>query len=217
MKKKHTHTHRLFLKAKSYKLKAASGFTVVETLVAIAVLLLAITAPLTLAERSLASAEAARREVSAFYLAQEAMEFVRNFKDGNAIQTGGGSNWLQGLSDCFDEPEEGDNENAGCGIDITESGERQIEECSEAENDDCRLYQNIDEGDEELYGLFGMRRSSNDWRITDYTRRVFIGEIDDGKEARVTAIVSWSEGIDPKSVRVDSKIFNWYRREKLSS
>jgi len=211
MKKKHTHTHRLFLKAKSYKLKAASGFTVVETLVAIAVLLLAITAPLTLAERSLASAEAARREVSAFYLAQEAMEFVRNFKDGNAIQTGGGSNWLQGLSDCFGEPEE-DNENEGFGIDITENGGHQIEECSEADNDDCRLYQNIDEGDEELYGLFGMRRSSNDWAITDFTRRVFIDEIDDGKEARVTAIVSWSEGIGPKSVRVDSNIFNWYRR-----
>jgi len=207
-------TVRLFLKAKSYKLKAA--FTVIETLVAIAVLLLAITTPLTLAERSLASAEATRRQISAIYLAQEAMEFIRNFKDGNAIQTGGGPNWLQGLSDCFGEPKEGSNANEGCGIDIIESSTRQIAECSEAENDDCRLYQNIDEGDEELYGLFGMQRSSNDWKITDFTRRVFVDKIESGQEtqmsARVTAIVSWSGGIGPKSVRVDSTIFNWYRR-----
>lgn len=192
---------------------STTGFTVVETLVAIAVLLLAISAPLTLAERSLASAEAARREVSAFYLAQEAMEFVRNHKDSNAIDSGG-RDWLKDLDECFDTPgeDEESNKENGCGIDLTESGSRQINECSEARNDDCTLYQNIDESDEDLYGVFGMERSSNDWQATDYTRRVFVDEISQDKEARVTAIVSWSEGIGPKSVRVTSTIFNWYRR-----
>lgn len=57
------------------------GFTLVETLVAIAILLVAISAPLLTAERAAAAAYAARDELTAAYLAQEGADYVRAMRD----------------------------------------------------------------------------------------------------------------------------------------
>src|SRR5688572_14888059 len=97
------HTHQKtspFLEAKSQKLKASQGFTFVETLVAIAILLMAIAAPLTLGSQGLAASRVARDQVIATYLAQEAIEYARNIRDGNTLA---GNPWLQGLEDCIDD------------------------------------------------------------------------------------------------------------------
>src|SRR3989344_8900563 len=109
---KNNNQSQFFLKAISYQLSVSSGFTMVETLVAVAVLMLAITAPLTMAEKSLATAEAARQDITAFYLAQEAFEFVKNVRDTNVISEVLGG-WLAGLEEC--------RLSNGCGIDPTNS------------------------------------------------------------------------------------------------
>ena len=62
------------------------GFTLIETLVAIAVLSLAITGPMVIAQKGIGSAIYARDEVTAFYLAQEAIEYIRNVRDTNRIK-----------------------------------------------------------------------------------------------------------------------------------
>lgn len=61
------------------------GFTLMETLIAIAVLSLAITGPMVIAQKGIGSAIYARDEVTAFYLAQEAVEYIRNIRDTNRI------------------------------------------------------------------------------------------------------------------------------------
>ena len=66
-------------------------------MVAISILSLAITGPLLIAQKGVASAIYARDQITAFYLAQEAVEYVRNVRDSNRIS---GSPWLQGLSVC---------------------------------------------------------------------------------------------------------------------
>lgn len=59
------------------------GFTLIETLVAIFILTLAITATMTAAQAGLQSSLYARDQITAYYLAEEAMEYVRNIRDTN--------------------------------------------------------------------------------------------------------------------------------------
>jgi prepilin-type N-terminal cleavage/methylation domain-containing protein len=75
------------------------GFTLVEAMVAISILSLAITGPLVIAQKGIASAIYARDQITAFYLAQEAVEYVRDVRDTNRITK---SAWLNGLSSCVD-------------------------------------------------------------------------------------------------------------------
>lgn len=79
--------------------RAHSGFTLIETFVAISILAFAIIAPLSLASRSLATARYARDQVVASNLAQDAIEFVRAKRDYNLIviaKTGTGD-WASGI------------------------------------------------------------------------------------------------------------------------
>ncbi len=61
------------------------GFTLIETLVAISLLALAIVAPMALTTQSLSSAYYARDQMTAFHLAQEAIESVRAARDANIL------------------------------------------------------------------------------------------------------------------------------------
>ncbi len=61
------------------------GFSMIETLVAITMLTLAVSAPLTLAGKSLIAANYAKDQVTAFNLAQEAIEVVRSLRDRQLI------------------------------------------------------------------------------------------------------------------------------------
>src|SRR3954462_4723522 len=61
------------------------GFTLLETMVAVTLLAVAIVAPMSLTVQSLTSAYYARDEVTAFYLAQEGVESVRDFRDNNIL------------------------------------------------------------------------------------------------------------------------------------
>jgi prepilin-type N-terminal cleavage/methylation domain-containing protein len=70
------------------------GFTLLETLVAIAILLMALLGPFTIAQQSLKSAYYARDQITAYYLAQEGVEFVRAVRDQNYLA---GSDWLTGI------------------------------------------------------------------------------------------------------------------------
>ncbi len=61
------------------------GFTLIETLVAISILVVAVTAPLSLASQSLFASLYAKDQVAAAYLAQEAIEVVRQKRDQNMM------------------------------------------------------------------------------------------------------------------------------------
>ncbi|MEK7063499.1 MAG: hypothetical protein AAB955_02290 [Patescibacteria group bacterium] len=77
--------------------KTLSAFTLLETLVAVAVLLMSLLGPFSIAQQSLKSAYYARDQVTAYYLAQEGLEFVRAIRDQNYLS---GSSWLTGISTC---------------------------------------------------------------------------------------------------------------------
>lgn len=58
-----------------------AGFTLIETLIAIAVLTLAVVGPLYTASRSIVAAQTANDQLTASYLAQEGIEYVRAMRD----------------------------------------------------------------------------------------------------------------------------------------
>ncbi len=67
--------------------KLVSGFTLIETLVAIAILTLAVVGPLYTADRALVSAQLANQQLTASYLAQEGVEYVRGLRDDAYLST----------------------------------------------------------------------------------------------------------------------------------
>jgi prepilin-type N-terminal cleavage/methylation domain-containing protein len=65
--------------------KNKKGFTLVETLVAISILMLAILGPLSIASTGLQNVYFARDQITAYYLAQEGIEYAREIRDDNYI------------------------------------------------------------------------------------------------------------------------------------
>src|SRR4051812_17046488 len=70
------------------------GFTLIETLIAILVLMLAIVGPLTIASKGLQTTLVSKDQETAFFLAQDAVEYVRWVRDTNKLS---GNGWLAGL------------------------------------------------------------------------------------------------------------------------
>lgn len=73
------------------------GFTIIETLVAIAILMISIAGPLTIAEKGYNAGILARDQVIAAYLAQDALEYIKNIKDNN-LMASPPRNWLMELT-----------------------------------------------------------------------------------------------------------------------
>src|SRR3989344_1991357 len=89
---------------------ASRGFSLIESLVAIAILILAVTGTLTIASKSISISGQARDQITAAYLAEEGMEFIRNTRDNNVLA---GASWVSGLSACIG--------GSGCTVDVSSS------------------------------------------------------------------------------------------------
>ena len=68
------------------KNKKQKGFTLIESLLAIAILMISVAAPMSLAYSGLIAAYLAEDQIVAYYLAQDAMEYVRNKRDYNKLE-----------------------------------------------------------------------------------------------------------------------------------
>ena len=75
---------------------SSSGFTLVETMVAIALIAVALTGPFTAVQIALRDSYIARDRLIAAELAQEAVEYIRSIRDNNYLQN---RSWLYGFSD----------------------------------------------------------------------------------------------------------------------
>ena len=82
---------------------AVKGFTLIETMVAVLLLSIAIAGPLTIASKGLSSALIAKDQIGAYYLGQDAIEYLRFKRDSNCLANGtpvGGcpsGTWLAGV------------------------------------------------------------------------------------------------------------------------
>jgi len=183
------------------------GFSLIETLIAIVILVSAIVGPLTLAQRSIRSAVYARDQITASFLAEEGVEFIRMYRDGNKL---GNKNWLNGFSDCFVTSDR------ICYVDATRSDNTRnyIQQCNERNG----LYGSVCpvisfKSDNGWYGY--PQRGESGWTDTRFVREIAITTIPRGnntndKEAKVEVTVKWKTGDLPnRSVVVRDYIYDW--------
>ena len=71
----------------------------IETLVAITILSAAVAGPMALSIKNIGAASVSKDQLVAFYLGQEAIEYVRNVRDTNILAEN--SDWLSGLTNCL--------------------------------------------------------------------------------------------------------------------
>ena len=76
------------------------GFSLLETTVAVAILVTAVLGPLSLASLSIKSSSQAKNNLIAANLAQEGMELMRNFRANNVFVFGN-SGWTAEMDSCF--------------------------------------------------------------------------------------------------------------------
>lgn len=163
------------------KLSSVRGFTLIETFVAISVLMTAVAGPLTIASKGLSSATIAKDQITAFYLGQDAVEFIRHRKDTNALR---GDPWLSGLEACI---------GSSCTAD---SKEDSLTSCGGT----CPRLRYNDQSGFFTYSL-GVE--------TNFTRDVLVTSVN-GHEAAVEASVSWTTvGGFTRSFTVKEHIFDW--------
>ncbi|HUO50130.1 MAG TPA: prepilin-type N-terminal cleavage/methylation domain-containing protein [Candidatus Paceibacterota bacterium] len=175
------------------------GFTLLETLVAIAVLMISIVAPMTLAAQSLNAAYYARNQITAYYLAQEAIEVVRSVRDANilTIANGGTANLFDGICPSLAQCTSG----YTFTIDSLVAPSQAIQACSGT----CPPLQT--NGTE--YGQNYSNQSG--WTPTIYTRTVTAKLVNaNPDELRISVKVTWQQGsFQTLSFTISENLYRW--------
>lgn len=165
------------------KKKKNTGFTLLETLVAISILLLSISAPLTIASRGLAASFVARDQITAFYLAQDAIEFIRNTRDNNFLSD---ANWLNGFSDLIGAPftvDTIDGDMTPCPLGV----------CQALNYNDSNGFYSYGSGDPSIF-----------------TRSVSIQTTDDNTDEIIVSVtISWSTKTFDRTFSVKENLLDW--------
>ena len=178
--------------------RITDGFTIVETLVAISVLMIAVAGPLVVASRGLFGADLARDQMIAAYLAQESMESFKNIRDNN-IYTSDASNWLSGLN-TYTYSNPGDIS----ALDGS-SNNPSIMSCTSGS---CRIYKETN----------GYGHVSSGATATIFSRRFYVHDppsrtasCSSSDECGVTVVVDWSEANVAYSIVLTSEITSTIR------
>ena len=190
-----------------------SGFSLVETLVAITILLIVIVGPLTLVTNSARSTDFANDQVMAFFLAQEGLELAQAFRDDLLIPTfdpsySGSNAWNTftdtsgsgALQECF---------GGGCGLDqdTDSSGTINLYDCR-SDSLNCRLYFNSVNNQRSAYTHVVAANSAS-----RYSRIVTMDETTTG-QVEVMSTVTWrSDGQrSTQQVQATTYLFDVYGR-----
>ena len=118
--------------------KHKKGFSIVETMVAITVLLIGVVAPMSLAADGVRAARLSQDQIVAFYLAQEGIELVKNKRDNNKISVTNQPQ-MAGMEDCLYDPLAGGSQRY-CYIDPIDMS---VSPCA---SDDCPALGRINDG-----------------------------------------------------------------------
>ncbi len=190
---------------KTHLSNPGSGFTLIETLVAVAVLTLAIIGPFTALQSAITASYAARDQLAATALAQEAIEYVRGVRDANFLHLigspGASRTWLDGLNgtsgpDCVTE--------SGATLRCTVSpfSATEVAQCALSGTGTCSPLNLSSSG---LY----TQDTGTPTRFTRYILMRPVSVSDSIEEIEVTAVVEFTSARKPYSVRIQTMLYNW--------
>jgi len=166
------------------KNKSQRGFTLIETFMAITILLIAMTGPLVLVTKGLSISKLAKGQITATYLAQEAVEYIRNVRDSNILNE---RDWLIGLDDCVVSGRK-------CKID---SPNQEVDLCST-------------EGCENLkYNAGSNLYEYSSGEISRFKREIEIIEVSSNKELEIIVDMFWVDGPSTRQFTVKERLLNW--------
>lgn len=177
------------------------GFTLIETMVAISILSMSILGTFTAVQSALQNSTFAKDQVTAFYLVQEVMEFMRNTRDSNNLYSIANPStphdWLYGISGPGDPCEFG----KVCRVDVPANGA--MTRCGDSFGTCPVITQDINP-DSTGSGLFGYGYA----RPTHFRREVQLQPIS-ATEIVVRVKISWSSGVFNKNFQVEQTLMNW--------
>lgn len=168
------------------------GFTLIETLVAIGILVLAVTGAFSAAQMGITTSTYSKNQVIAFYLAQDGVEYIRNIRDNNGLQ---GQPWLTGISSNSSDPCYFNNI---CTVDPTATSPNpKILSCSNGSGPCPFLKQDVS-------GIYGYVSGTD----TIFRREVQLTRIND-HEVSILVSVIWRKGLTDRTFRIRENIFDW--------
>lgn len=182
----------------------SNGFSLVEVLVAITLLLIALVGPMTFFARSSQSAEVANDRVIATFLAQEGTELIQKLRDDKVLEAfaqleqgqNPGNPWgdfIDEVDDCIADK---------CGTELENDGVVTIRDCADIDN--CQLNL-VTEG-----GLRARYTHDSSGEETAYIRWLELSG--SGQEMTVVSIVEWRNTAlqQPQRVEVRTALFDIY-------
>ena len=177
-----------------------AGYSLVEVLVAISVLLIALVGPLTIAQTGLKRAIVSKDQTMAIFLAQEGIEAVVRLRENRALNSSSYTDltqvwWGEGDSLRSLCPSSG---SFTCGVSVSETGGVTLYRCS---GDTCKF--NYTSGARVPY------KQQNGVNGSEPLRRELKLDFTDNQFIKVTSTVAW-EGGNSSSVVLESYIYNTY-------
>jgi prepilin-type N-terminal cleavage/methylation domain-containing protein len=167
------------------------GFTIIETLVAVTILATVVIGAMTAAQAGLSSYAFSKDETTAIFLAQEAIEQIRNIRDENRLND---RYWLNSIGQSGGDACAFGN---ACMVDPVAGSSTTI--CTGGPGNCPVLRQDA------TTGFFGYNAA---WTPTKFTRQIILTEIS-ADEIVITVTVNWTKGILSRQVKARENIFNW--------
>jgi prepilin-type N-terminal cleavage/methylation domain-containing protein len=176
-------------------MRKVRGFTLVETLVAITVILTAIVGPLYAVQQSLNISRSAREQLIASSLAQEGVEYVRAMRDSNYLYNlanPGSRTWLAGVDGTAGYPNAyADCITGNCVVDIVRN----------------TVSRTVVPLNLEGTGLYGQTSAGT---ATPFTRTVRLTAVAGSvTEMIVTVTVTWTTKGQARTVLITERLHNW--------
>ena len=189
--------------------RTQSGFSLVETLVAISLLLIIIIGPMTISTTASRSTSFASEQVIAFFLAQEGAELAQRARDDLILENfenSANGGWAEFVDDSSGGAYEDCFTSAGCGLELNTDASGSLATPVECTGTNCRLYFDGSNGRAQY------TYDSSSGTQTEFTRRIVMNEIVPDQEVQVRSIVTWRTGsqIEDQEVFVETYLFNVY-------